>query len=567
MVVSTLLFAACKREKLDVAIEERAGVGQGSAVRFVNIGGYRHVIGNGDTLTNRREDKRPTRYFPKDGLLGQTWYVPTSLFGDRGRVDFTVTDGQGHAVSFSVPAPGNAKVDYYTLRPEGAGQAWAVPVAREETGPARPDHFKIRIVNLTKVMPPLVPGGFTGAMESLAGPLTLAFADGRPVDPKTTNVGVAQVASDYAELPYGTFQFRVLTADGRQVACAHHGVNAPAVRIMDPASSRMTATRSPIPTGLTYSPIETFQPGGVYTIVVSPFAFAYYTPPNVDNLALGYQNQFVVIEDVAPNPNLSFSKVQGVNALPGERVVFRINGERLAAVPSFGDATDYRIVDAGTLSVEALGAGNRVLAQVEFSIRANQNVSCWLWRKQDGTLDLLPVFNDLSTDFYVERFTDNGTVNRYEHTMAVGTRYLNLCPDLPFATFTINNGQDMRGYGVLSAKGAGHYVVHPDGTMENLSPGVPATDLPYVRWQPDNSMVFHWMIYQSRPGVTPGVWQAGIPTFDSYNLIQNPQLYQRIDRDLPTIEPGVYTLALIGRVADGIAESERARIVAVKHNR
>lgn len=563
-----LLFNSCDKEKINFTYDNTPETVESSTVRIVNLAGYVHVVGNGDTLTNTEETGAPTPYFTRNGVLGETWNVPKALFED-GRASFVMIDDDENAVNFSIADPGSQAIDYYTIRPEGTGQPWAVPVPRDETKPSKPDHFKIRIVNLTKTMPPLATPGYTGPLEHLALPITLAYADGTPVSPLTTNITAAQRVSEYIEVPYGTYQFKVLTADGRQISATAHGVNAPGVRLLDPPTSRITVPQTAADiTGLTYAPIETYQPGGVYTLVVSPFYFMYHIPPYDFTYAYAYQNQFKIVTDAPPPTNHSYAKIQCVNGQPGSRILFRINGERFPSVAEMGDATDYRVLPApSTCWVEAVGTRGDVIAQLEYPLQPGQNFSFWLWQNDEGVSELLPVSNDLSTEFYVARFADNGEVNRFEYTMFMGTRYLNLCPDIPYASFTINNGQDMRNYGVLLAFGAGHWVVHPDGTMYNLQPGIQPVDIPYSRWRTDFSVLFEWMIYRSKPGITPGVWAEDIPTFTSTELVARPELYANVGRGIPTFEPGIYTLAVVGRTGTGVASESEARIIAVKHNR
>src|SRR5690606_42080434 len=65
-------------------------------------------------------------------------------------VDMHVLDAAGKTIRFSVDDQGEKPVDLYTIRPEGSGQPYAVPIARDTGAPSKPDHFKIRIVNLCK---------------------------------------------------------------------------------------------------------------------------------------------------------------------------------------------------------------------------------------------------------------------------------------------------------------------------------------------------------------------------------------------------------------------------------
>ena len=98
-----LLFQACKKEKADFETDNRVLTQNrvSSTARIINVAGFNQVIANGDSLTNFvvREPNKPnsqqypgTSYFPSNGQLGKTWFVPQDLFNaqETAKLNFTV---------------------------------------------------------------------------------------------------------------------------------------------------------------------------------------------------------------------------------------------------------------------------------------------------------------------------------------------------------------------------------------------------------------------------------------------------------------------------------------------
>jgi len=53
----------------------------------------------------------------------------------------------------------------------------------------------------------------------------------------------------------------------------------------------------------------------------------------------------------------------------------------------------------------------------------------------------------------------------------------------------------------------------------------------------------------------------------STEFIANKSLYTNIGRSLPAFEPGIYTVALIGKSGTGLSDKEKARMIIIKHNK
>ncbi|MBX3255438.1 MAG: DUF4397 domain-containing protein [Chitinophagaceae bacterium] len=557
---------ACKKNKSDFAYDHAPVSQELSAVRVINLGSYTQVAANNDTLTNLGSVKK-TVYFPETGMLRETWALPASLLSGNGQLDMQMWNTDGDTIRFAVSGNGKTPQDYYALNTRGTGQPGVVQVERASSGPSKPDHFKIRIINLMKQLSPdLDPVANTGPLEDVTGNISLVYADGTPVSDQTSNIGTGSPVSEYTELPYGAYQFRVLTADGRQVSAIQHrpGQETSAL-LMDPATSRI-----PVPgtaqtvSSTTYAPVYTYQPGGVYTIVVSPQPFLYLIYNRSDEFATGYQNLFRIVEDNSITANLQYGKLQGVNALPGKTVSFRINGEVVDGETAYGKASAYRILSAGSYTVEAVDTSGKVLAQTAQSLSANQNHSVWLWQDSAGRAQLTPVANDLSSEYYYDRSGQNGINNRYADALTTGIRFLNLCPDEPYISFTIDDGQDMRNNTQL-ALGGGYEVA--DDAIYNLQPGTAPAAFPYTRWITSYDYVFRFLAFRSRPGVVPGSWLSDIPGLSGYYFVANPALYTTVTRSVPTLEPGIYTVALVGRNYANAPADMRAKMIIIKHNK
>ncbi|ULT26719.1 hypothetical protein KUH03_07755 [Sphingobacterium sp. E70] len=200
LLLVSIFVLSCKRENLDYTFDYRPNpdAQKASNTRLVNLSENAQLIANGDSLTNffvppqrsgyiPPEELTPpgTRYFPKDGRLGQSWTVPQDLFQTDGTVRFRTTfvpiptkTIASHDVEFTVRDSYDAPKDYYLLiNHESRVQKpdRLVEVPRSVTAPKRPDHFKIRIINFAKKLMP------TSSMEDITGPITLTYADGTPL--------------------------------------------------------------------------------------------------------------------------------------------------------------------------------------------------------------------------------------------------------------------------------------------------------------------------------------------------------------------------------------------------
>lgn len=549
--VLLLAIVACKKDKTDFQSDNRkvTDARKNSTVRLINLGGYNQLQLNGDSLTNYvvRAPNDPngglypgTLYFPDNGRLGTTWYIPQSLLNNgtaKVLVETKIYNPLKNPLEFEVREELQQGTDYYLLPTETfrvTGQPPFVKIPRSVASPANPSNFKVRILNLAaKVLP-------DQGMEDLLGPMSLTWADGTAVSSKTSNILPGQY-SEYIELPYGTAQLKVLTQNGIQISGGGPDV-------LDATSSTIFGTT------LTYSPVKTYAPGGVYTIVVAAKEFEIpYRSGNPGETVKGYQNSFRIINDISEPLNLTYGRVQAVNAVPGTKgMKVLVNGKVLDAPMDYTAHTAYQSLIVGAYNVEAVDASGTVLATKAFQLDANTNFSFWVHPDANGKTTISAVANDLSGVFVGEA-GDDASSSRFALEYPFGIRFLNLCPDVPYLTMTTNNAQafsSLYGFNTVA--------------VNNLRPGIPATVAPYIRPFFD-AKPYQMMAFRSSPSVVPGTWASDIPVLTGRSLIARPELYVR--GELPNHEPGFYTIALVGSTKASATDAGKAKMIIVKHNK
>lgn len=580
MVFSLLWSSSCKKDKInferDTKIEQITE--NLSGTRIIDLFGYDHVIANGDSLTNFVAPIHPsdpaykadhykfpgTKYFPQDGRLGNSWWglenfdmkvggiwqVPAVLFGTDHTLNLTLQniDYGGNPyeqASFAIGQENNKNMDYYVVNPAVMdGKSDYLMVDRDETEP-KSGHFKIRIINLAYHFGPR--SNFNGPFEDHYGSISLAYADGRPVSNTTSNIDPVKKVSEYIEVPYGTYQFKVLSQKGREIAAATGDMTN---RIIDPPSSSMPRTIFD-PSYIVYAPIQTYQPGGIYTIVVNPFGCEFFK--NEFNFTdFQYQNSFKIIVDKKPLVNHSFARVQAVNALPEQTVNFRLNGQTLSENLAYAAISAYQIKPVSKYQIEAVDQNGKVLAQMERNFDARMNYTVWLYPTPEGPAKIVVTSNDLSGDLHTGTSEENASFDYLHFPMPFSKRFLNLCPDIPYLTITGNNGQ------VLGGK-------KDDVALYNLKPGQAPERFPYT-WGDWKSKDYEILAYRSSPQVTPGVWANDIKILTNDHFIARKELYTSSSKTVPFHEPGIYTVALIGRTGSNVPQVFKAKMIVIKHN-
>lgn len=561
------LFQACKKDKLNFEADNRVLTENrvNSTARVINLALYNQVIANGDSLTSFLTPgptpgvppKLPgTSYFPGNGYLTKIWNVPQDLFNAQEivKLDFMTRSYQstlGTDIKTEIKNDYSNPTDYFLMPTFGMeGQPDVVPIKRGVAAPSKPDHFKIRIVNLSgKIKNPAF--NSSGALEDLTGRVSLAYSDGTLVNTKTNNISSAIQTSEYIELPYGTYQFKVLMQDGRQMPA--FGSELYQYTLLDPPTSTIprSITNS---TALTYAPIQTYQPGGIYTILIAPQRFNYLINENSET-ADTYQNSFQILNDNTAAVNNTYFRVQVANAWSTGLVSFKVDGKTIATELGFGGSGAYSNFIQGNHIIEAVDASGKVIASVTQVLRAAQNYTAWLSPDAAGAAKLLVVANDLSGATYTGGpAQEDATYARNQFRYFFFKRFLNLSIGNPYITFTLNNGQSI-------AIGEDN----PNAGV-NLQPGMPLFERPYVS-SSYSEIPYEVMAYRSKPNVIPGIWANDIEVLKSDAFIANKDLYLQPGRVLPVHEPGIYTVSLIGQSGTGSTSATKAKMIIIKHNK
>lgn len=556
----TLLgLSACKKAKQDFEYDNRmiTDARKNSSLRIVNLGGYGQVIVDGDTLTSTKyllptdpiSTVLPgTKYFPETGgKLGSTWTIPQSLL-KNGKAHLVTEiggfDAPADKLTIDLEEEAAQAADYYLLTtPRIAG---GVPkylkVPRSVSAPTDPTKFKVRLLNLSSTIE-------VSDMENLVGPMSLAWADGTKVNDRTNNILPGNY-SEYIELPYTTAQLKVLTPAGIQVPGTTR-------MLIFPATSTLTSARGwpPEDTRLTFSAFKSFAPGGVYTIVIAPYNFKVpYMIGNPGEAVSGYQNAITIMNDISEPLNVTYARVQAVNALPGiNGVKISMNGNALGSALDYTGHTDYQNYITGNYRIEAKDANGTLLASNQLKLDANTNFTLWLHPDASGKVSISAVANDLSRVIPGTDATDDATYVRNKLDYPFSIRFLNLCPDMPYVTFTKDNGQSF----LFS------FNRNP-AAVNNLRPGVFPTEAPYVQIDPDN-VPYKIMAFRSAPGIVPGSRASDVPVLTGRNLIARPDLYVR--GGLPNHEPGIYTIALVGSTNALAPAAQKAKMIILKHTK
>lgn len=556
-----LVIPACKK-KIDYAYDNRPGQAAGVTLntRLVNLIGYRELqIGEKRLTSFLPPDRegyygspgtmRVTPYFPQTGQLTTVYSLPGEFLSSDGYIHdilLTTLSGRdavgaiGENDRFSIRDYGRTPMDYYRVRYEASFSDSMFAVPRDITASSNPANFKIRILNLST----------NPDYYQRQGKMTLAFSDGRPVSSKTSAIDRGKY-SDYIELPYGTYQFKVLAEDEREVP--HKAVSftenaGSSINILNPNTGTLMAIGEgdPGPAGfndswLNYAPVRTFQPGGVYTIVVSNITGWSEAMPGSNGETIGViVNCFQVIADISEPLNHQYARVQAVNTLPGSSVKWQVNGNDLGTT-GYTETTAYLPFLTGKHAIKAVDGQGAVLAEQEVSLLPGDNITAWVYRQGDGTAITLSN-NNLSGIYGTPVNGNDGSASTRRDAYPYWLRFMNFCTDVQDVTFTANNGQPL---------GAG-----TQAASQNILYGVQKTIDPYIRQGYNFSTSI--LAYASKPGVIPGNWIHTIQPLPASTFIKNIGLYKTEGK--PNSEPGIYTVALVGQL------NQEAKLILIKHN-
>ena len=570
--ISLLLIWCCSCKKTKIEPYEHTGsvlVGPPSTIRLYNVSnGNLNIAVNNVQLTNFEPVNAPVgnvvlgtelglKYFP-DGVWkarndGSPFTIPANLLDRNGRARIIIAPGKAKksneipgTISKDTTIQDNPQQprDYFIL---SDGTIRSFP--RTTSVPVKPDHFKLRIIHI---------GGDDNQL-GLAGPVTLTFADGSPVHPLLTQV-VPGNTSDYVEIPYGTYQFK-LFAKGDYSKQLSEAPNLPR---FDPCSRTpgLQVALEPL--------IRSFKPGGTYSVLVFKKAFGFACG---DLIEPAVDNGYVIITDVSPQ-NTSYARIQAANAYPGGNINFKINGQKLADALAFGRASGYSVVVTGRQRIEAFDETGKLLAQSDYPFSAADNITVWLFNK-NGKAEMLFVQNTMGAYRFRTGNTNDDAVEgasmieKFDY--AWQTRFLNVSSDASNVTFS-NDGIP---FSIIQAvAGGGRDTINRPIAYENLSIGKAAEHDPYIiipyninsmsNIGPSFTSAANIRVHNSSQGQVPGPVIFSIDALNFQSFIANGNMYPT--GSLPASETGIYTVALIGKIAEGAPASEKAKLMIVKHN-
>ncbi|MGN7821411.1 hypothetical protein ACTJJB_14865 [Chitinophaga sp. 22536] len=526
-----------------------------SSVRIVNLRGATELMVNGKQLSAfmlpnyegyyDENTTKGTPFFPETGRMGLTYTIPQQLVSADGTVkdirfaSFVRSFSLALTRGFVAKDDFNHPVDYYfTYFAPNTGQLtdslFAIP--RSVSPPANPEHCKVRLLNLSS------------SSAAFGGNMRVVWADGTTVA-GLDNIGVGQY-SEYVELPYGTYQLKVMAMDGQMVPGVggstqeFNVINPPTGTIMLPGVKAKPRVNGFVDSKLTFAPLKTYQPGGVYTIVVADQpTFRYPTGSDNGETYPGKNNAFRIIADAEPQNN-TYARLQAINVLPGKSVSVSVDGNMLGNALAFSAASAFKPYITGTHVVKVTDAAGTALTDSTVSLIPGDNNTIWVYEK-NGKAAISIVANNLSNSFY-SGATEDGSYSTTKIEFPSWIRFMNFCPDLPEATFTTDDGQ------VLGTTLAG----------QRLQLGVPMVKNPYVML--DANFYQSVLAYASAENVIPGNWLREVTPLRSRDFIARPELYPA--GRSPISETGVYTVALIGNLNTSKPGSEKARMIIIKHN-
>lgn len=541
-----LLTAACSKSKEDVRTGNEPDYSNSakSSVRLLTFNTWDLMV-NGTKVTNwffapsnspLAGIPFPTPYFPVTGKLKDSWYLPQQFLDSKGEAFIKVGIAQGVSQpdylvdSFTVKDDYYQPSDYYlyTSAADHLGTYSATRVPRTTAIPADPTHIRIRLVNLCAAIG-------NGSEDGL----TLAFADGTPVNATTSHIA-NHTWSDYVELPAGTYQFKVLI-DGTGIQIP--GKPPTLISTISPDNYSLNGTQ------VYYNPVQTFQPGGVYTVVVARISGAY----QFGDSPL-YPNTSAVVTDIDPPANIAYGRIQLVNAaVEGEKGIHMLVDGGDAPAVAYGKAGDYVTLVTGPHAIRITDASGKLLVEKNIQVNGGDNLTVWAYPAAGAATALTVVTNNMGGTRMIGTNADgsdalNNLYNPLKFKMLVQTRFLNLCPELPEVTFTDINGVLFKEDRFSAAVAAQH-----------LAPGqASAAPYPYVDLGPVTGGAVQ--VYRSQPGVLPGNRITGVAALTKADFVKMPAAF--FPDGNYGAEPGVYTVALVGHNTAG----QHPRLILIKHN-
>lgn len=446
---------------------------------------------------------------------------------------------------------------------------------------SNPANFKIRIINLAHaggwmqgpnygVQAALLPLGSGGVSVSNAGFKT--------INPTLSNIPPGQ-ASDYIELPYGTYQFRVMSSVNKLVPCLpdipasyNQSVN------FYVTSSDYSLSDDYADEKISYQPFRTFLPGGIYTIAV-------YDGLGQNRSGYGYppylQSGYKIIQDNTPSANITFSNIQWVNAMPGQsKLNLFIDGNSMGKL-DFGNYSPYTVFTTGQHTVTVKDSSGTTLISQSFQLEAMNNSSIWAYIDQSDKPQISFVSNDMD-------MTNGGLVATSDYNCAI--RFLNFCPDADHITFTTCkdvptsstsnppcnwplylNGNKWNGSSQNLAFGAPRidtsYFIFDNPTVYNSTSTGNLTGHMGAAFKPYPLHMLNAFVSELDPKtVIPGTAIPSLQPLRNPFIIDTTRYPSKLYDQwrYPNVDAGVYSAALIGRINTS-DPAQQVRLIVVRH--
>lgn len=539
LLLATVSLLSCSKEKEDAGREDPYSENIISSRTRVVLAGGMEIMVNEKKLSNwsvgsttgggPENPPNPTPYFPTTGKPGNSYFIPAEFIDAKGKALLKLFSPGGSVplATTEIEDSYTDPVDYYYNLQDYTSTGVLTPVPRPVAKPSQPHNILIRVVNLAS-------DAVTGSDASET--LSLGYANGQPVSAATSGIAKGHW-SEYTEIPYGTYEFRMLIDGTTRQYPLSSSLNTNSAEDFRIAN-----------TLLYYTQRHVFQPGGVYTIVVS---LRMSRDPNGASYPV---NMFTVISDLTPSANLSYARMQVANGFPDEVFHALVDESPLPSV-SFGEAGDYIILTTGVHTVKWVNGNGAVEKEQKINVKGGDNFTIAFYPDTDKHIATTILQNNMSgiiNNASNEDGSDGSTAVFNPVTimaMNIQTRFMNLCPELPYVSFTAKNGAPLT---------AGT-TVYPPATV-NLKYGTApdAVALPYPYINLNNTVI---EAYASGPGFVPGNRLDKVPPLSPANFTHlSAEFYSG---GLPVGEAGVYTVALVGHYADG----SQPKLIVIKHNK
>lgn len=579
------IFSSCTKDKSDNKLP-LADVSNksNSSIRMFNFTNLpTDVTINNLPLTGYASAQYPTGQSTQLGLSlfptgawtsddgGSPFTVPNSMLDKNGSIRVQIKNSYASSVPISRAFKVDTTIandilhprDYYLM-----GDGSIRSLDRDNVPPSNGQQFKIRVINL----------GQPNDYFNLNGPVSLTYSDGTHVAPELDNVAQG-TASPYITLDYASLLFRVYGSNGANIDITKQYAETPEFPNYNPCLSSQPAQEAIM------NKVRTFKPGGVYSVVITPTLYRLLSCDKFSNLYI-IGNAYRIVTEQDPGVNYTYARMQAVNAVPDKQLTIQVDGQPLG-----GSTLDYignspsgaavrlpsSIFIQGSHTVQVLD-GSTVLVKKNITLSPYDYYTIWAYPTADNKVDIAFAANDMTGTYkqgVVGSDIDDGTNGSY-HVLKIPymlrIRFLNLSPDLPFATFQNDQNSFSMPY-VDSSRPVSAFTNLPSGVVPVTNMGYLYSMGPYSAFgsgasvNPVTSTLTPSLVrvYESVPGniaLYPGKLLTNIDPLDGRKgLVANPALYDAAW--LPYAECGVYSIALVGYTKGG---GTKARIVIIKHN-